>query len=156
MAAGERPRGDRDPPNNAEHLEDLAFLIGDWTEDVDKGGSSKASYAWDENQNFIVNTFDLTMKDVSVAGGKQLIGWDAAAKKPRAWSFLFNGGFAESVWTPDGDNKWKIAVGGPQHDGNKVTATNVLTKIDDNHFSFQFIDRTWTASRCRTTRRWSR
>src|SRR5437660_830381 len=55
------------PPNNTEHLEGLAFLIGDWTEDVDKGGSSRASYSWDTNQNFILNTFDVTMKDVSVA-----------------------------------------------------------------------------------------
>ena len=47
------------PPNNTENLEDLAFLIGDWTEDVDKGGSATASYAWDENQNFILNTFDV-------------------------------------------------------------------------------------------------
>ena len=130
------------PPNNTENLEGLAFLIGDWTEDVDKGGSSRASYAWDTNQNFIVNTFDVTMKDVSVASGTQFIGWDAAAKKPRAWSFLFNGGFAEGEWTPDGDNKWKIAVAGTSRDGVKVTATNVFTKIDADHFSFQFIDRT--------------
>ena len=30
------------PPNNTEHLEGLGFLIGDWTEDSDKGGASKA------------------------------------------------------------------------------------------------------------------
>ena len=130
------------PPNNTDRLDGLAFLIGDWAEDVDKGGSSKASYSWDANQNFILNTFDVTMKDVSVASGTQFIGWDAAAKKPRAWSFLFNGGFAEGVWTPDGDNKWKIAVTGVSRDGVKVTATNVFTKIDADHFSFQFIDRT--------------
>ncbi len=130
------------PPNNTENLEDLAFLIGDWTEDVDKGGASRASYSWDANQNFIVNTFDLTMKGVSVASGTQFIGWDAAAKKPRAWSFLFNGGFAEGVWTPDGDDKWKIAFVGMTRDGVKVTATNVFTKIDADHFSFQFTDRT--------------
>ena len=130
------------PPNNAEHLEGLAFLIGDWTEDVEKGGNAKASYVWNESQNFIVNTFDVTMQDIPVAGGKQIIGWDAAAKKPRAWAFFFNGGFAESVWTPDGDNKFKIAVTGQTRDGIKATATNVLTKIDDDHFSFQFIDRT--------------
>ncbi len=130
------------PPNNTERLEDLAFLIGDWTEDVEKGGSAKASYSWDVNQNFILNTFDVTMKDVSVASGTQFIGWDAAIKEPRAWSFLFNGGFAEGVWTPDGEGKWKIAVSGVSRDGVKVTATNVFTKIDDDHFSFQFIDRT--------------
>ena len=130
------------PPNNAERLEGLAYLIGDWTEDAEKGGNAKASYVWNESQNFIVNTFDVTMKDVPVAGGKQIIGWDAAAKKPRAWTFLFNGGFAEGVWTPDGDNKWKIAVTGTQRDGTNVVATNVITKMDDDHFTFQFIDRT--------------
>ncbi len=130
------------PPNNTDRMDSLSFLIGDWTEDADKGGSSKASYSWDANQNFILNTFDVTMKDVSVASGTQFIGWDAAAKKPRAWSFLFNGGFAEGVWNPDGVNKWKIAVTGITRDGVKVAATNVFTKIDDDHFSFQFIDRT--------------
>ena len=130
------------PPNNTENLEGLAFLIGDWTEDVAKGGSARASYSWDANQNFILNTFDVTLKDVSVASGMQWIGWDAAAKKPRAWSFLFNGGFVESVWTKDGDNKWKIAVVARSRDGDKMTATNVLTKIDADHFSFQFTDRT--------------
>ncbi len=129
------------PPNNAEHLADLAFLIGSWTEDVEKGGNAKASYSWYEGQNFIVNTFDITMQDVSVAGGKQVIGWDAAAKKPRAWAFFFNGGFAESVWSKDGDNQFKIAVVGQTRDGVKMTATNVLTKIDADHFSFQFTDR---------------
>ncbi len=128
-------------PNNTERLEGLAFLIGDWTEDVDKGGSARASYAWDADQQFIVNTFDVALKDVSVAGGKQIIGWDAAAKKPRAWTFLFNGGFAESTWTPDGDNKWKIAFVGQTRDGVQVTATNVLTKIDADHITFQFTDR---------------
>jgi uncharacterized protein (TIGR02246 family) len=130
------------PPNNTGHLEGLDFLIGEWAEDVDKGGSAKASYSWDANQNFILNTFDVTMKDVSVASGTQFIGWDPAAKKARAWSFLFNGGFAEGVWTPEGENKWKIAVVATQRDGSKITATNVFTKIDADHFSFQFTERT--------------
>jgi uncharacterized protein (TIGR02246 family) len=129
------------PPNNTENLADLAFLIGDWTEDVEKGGSSTASYRWDEDQNFIWNNFDITMKDISVAGGKQIIGWDAAAKKPRAWSFLFNGGFAETVWNKDGDNKWKLHITATQRDGSKVTATNLVKKIDNDHFSMQFVDR---------------
>jgi uncharacterized protein (TIGR02246 family) len=128
------------PPTNAHKLEELAFLIGSWTEDVDKGGSAKASYAWDAFQNFIVNTFDLTMKDISIAGGVQWIGWDASIKKARAWSFFFNGGFGEGVWNKDGDTKWKIDVTGVQRDGAKVSATNMFTKIDDNHFSFQLVN----------------
>jgi uncharacterized protein (TIGR02246 family) len=128
------------PPTNSDKLADLAFLIGNWTEDVDKGGSARASYTWDGHQNFMVNTFDLTMKDVSIAGGVQWIGWDASISKPRAWSFLFNGGFAEAVWNKDGPNSWKIAIAGTSRDGKKATGTNVFTKIDNDHFSFQIID----------------
>lgn len=128
------------PPSNAEHLKELAFLVGEWTEDTEKGGSAKASYSWAAQGNFLVNTFDVTVQDVPVAGGVQWIGWDAAAKKVRSWSFLFNGGFAEGVWTRDG-NKWKIAVEATTREGKKLTATNVFTKIDADHFSFQLIDR---------------
>ena len=129
------------PPNNAEHLDGLAYLVGDWTEDVDKGGHDRASYVWNESQNFMVNTFDITMKDVPVAGGKQIIGWDAAGKKPRSWAFYFNGGFSEGAWTADGDGKWKIDMTGQQRDGTKVSVTYLLAKVDDDHFTVQFTDR---------------
>jgi uncharacterized protein (TIGR02246 family) len=128
------------PPTNAQKLQELAFLIGNWTEDAEKGGSSKASYSWETSQNFMLNHFDVTVKDFSIAGGVQWIGWDESIKKPRAWSFLFNGGFAEGVWTKDGNNNWKIAVTGTNRDGKKVTGTNILTKIDDDHYSFQFVN----------------
>jgi uncharacterized protein (TIGR02246 family) len=129
------------PPSNSEHLQDLAFLVGDWTEDTNKPGGSKASYSWASQGNFLVNTFDVAMQDMPVAGGIQWIGWDAAEKKARAWSFLFNGGFAEGVWNKDGE-KYKIAVTATTRDGQKVTATNIFTKIDPDHFTFQFVDRT--------------
>jgi len=128
------------PPNNVDRLQELGFLIGSWVEDAEKGGSAKAAYSWDGNQNFMLSHFDVTMKEISVAGGEQWIGWDASINKPRAWAFLFNGGFAEAVWTRDGDNKWKIAITGTQRDGKKVTGTNVFAKIDEDHLSFHLID----------------
>jgi hypothetical protein len=129
------------PPSHADKLEALEFLIGEWAED-DKAGSSKASYSWDENKNFIINHFDVAMKDISVAGGTQWIGWDAGDKKVRSWSFIFNGAFAEGVWTKDGDGKVKVAITGKTRDGAKVAATNTYKKIDADHFSFQLTDRT--------------
>ena len=50
------------------------------------------------------------------------------------------GGFAEGLWTKDGDNKWKIAITGTQRDGKKVSGTNLFTKVDDDHFSFKIVD----------------
>jgi len=129
------------PPTNAEHLEDLAFLVGDWEQDTDKGGGSTMSYSWANQGNFLVNKFDVTLQDIPVAGGIQWIGWDAAEKKVRAWYFLFNGGFAEGVWNREGDNKYKIGVQATMRDGKKVTATSIFTKIDPDHFSIQLVDR---------------
>lgn len=128
------------PPNNQRVLGDLAFLVGNWTEDSDKGGTSKASYKWASQGNFIVNSFELAMHDVSVAGGVQWIGWDAAEKKVRSWSFLSNGGFAESTWAPE-KSGWKITVSAITRDGKKLTATNVVTKLDNDHVQFQFVNR---------------
>jgi uncharacterized protein (TIGR02246 family) len=128
------------PPSNADLLQDLAFLVGEWEEDSEKGGST-ASYAWANQGNFLVNTFDVTLQDVPVGNGTQWIGWDQSEKKVRAWSFFFNGGFAEGVWNKDGDGRYKIAVKATMRDGKKATATNIFTKIDPDHFSFQLVDR---------------
>jgi uncharacterized protein (TIGR02246 family) len=126
------------PPTNAEHMQDLAFLVGNWQDE--SGGGSTSSYAWAAQGNFLVNSFDWSMQDVSVAGGVQWIGWDASEKKMKAWSFLFNGGFAEGVWNKDGD-RYKISVRATLRDGKKASATNVFTKIDPDHYSFQLVDR---------------
>ena len=89
------------------------------------------------------------------AGGVQWIGWDAAGKHARSWAFLFNGGFAEAVWAKD-RNTWKSTLTATIHDGKKMTATNILTKIDANHFSVQFIDRKLDGANPCQTRRPSR
>ena len=124
------------PPSNAEHLEDLEWLIGDWTGEAEKGESAKASYAWAENQNFIVSAFATTVDGVPVVGGTQWIGWDAIEKRVRSWSFYSGGGFGEAVWTKDG-NKWSIQTTARTAGGKRVSATNVVTRTDDNHLTWQ-------------------
>jgi uncharacterized protein (TIGR02246 family) len=124
------------PPSNAEHLEDLEWLIGDWTGESEKGESAKAAYAWAENQNFIVSSFATTLNGIPVIGGTQWIGWDAVDKQIRSWSFYSGGGHGEAVWTKDG-GKWSIKVTARTADGKKVSATNLLTKVDDDHAVWQ-------------------
>ncbi len=127
------------PATNSAKLLDLAFLVGNWAQ-AGEGGSARASYNWDTTQNFLINSFDLTMKDVSLAGGVQWIAWDESTRQPRSWSFLSNGGFAETAWKKAGDGKWKITIAGTQRDGSKLTATNTLTKIDEDNFSIHLTD----------------
>jgi uncharacterized protein (TIGR02246 family) len=124
------------PPSNAGHLEGLEWLIGEWAGEAEKGESATATYDWAENQNFIVSSFATTLDGVPVVGGTQWIGWDAVEKQVRSWSFYSRGGFGEAAWTKDG-NKWSIKTSARTADGKKVSATNIVTKTDDDHMTWQ-------------------
>ncbi|MCE9533840.1 MAG: SgcJ/EcaC family oxidoreductase [Planctomycetes bacterium] len=129
------------PPSNHEHLESLEFLVGDWEEDVEKGSSAKISYSWAENQNFLVSTFAMTLNNVPVTGGTQWIGWDAKAKTIRSWAFDSGGGFGEGTWSV-ADKVITISNAITTRDGVKIAATNVVTKVDADHFTWQSTKRT--------------
>jgi uncharacterized protein (TIGR02246 family) len=128
------------PPSNVQHFEDLEWLIGDWTGE-NKGESGTASYSWAENQNFIVSTFATTLNGIPVVGGTQWIGWDAVDKQVRSWSFYSGGGFGEAVWTKDGD-RWTIKTAARLANGKKASATNVLTRRDNDHLTWQITELT--------------
>jgi uncharacterized protein (TIGR02246 family) len=123
-------------PSNVARLEELDWLIGDWVGEVEKGESATASYDWAEDQNFIVSTFATTLDGVPVIGGTQWIGWDAIDKQVRSWSFYSRGGFGEAVWTKDG-NGWSLKTTARTADGKKASATNVITKTDNDHMTWQ-------------------
>lgn len=124
------------PPTNAAHLDGLAWLLGEWASEAAKGESSRASYAWAENRNFIVSSFDTLLGGVPVVGGTQWIGWDAADKRVRSWSFYSGGGFGEAAWTRAGD-AWSLATTARTADGKKISVTNVITPADNDHFTLQ-------------------
>jgi uncharacterized protein (TIGR02246 family) len=124
------------PPSNAEHFDDLEWLIGEWTGEAEKGESSRATYSWAENRNFIVSSFATTLDGVPVAGGTQWIAWDAVDKQIRSYSFYSGGGVGEGVWTKGG-NSWTLKVSAKTSAGKKVSATNVVTKTDNDHMTWQ-------------------
>jgi uncharacterized protein (TIGR02246 family) len=124
------------PPSNAEHLEDLEWLIGEWTGENEKGESASATYDWAENNNFIVSTFATTLDGIPVVGGTQWIGWDAVDKQIRSWSFYSGGGFGEAVWTREG-KQWALKITARTGAGKKVSATNLMTKTDNDHLTWQ-------------------
>jgi uncharacterized protein (TIGR02246 family) len=126
------------PPSNAKHFEDIDWLLGSWTSEAEKGTGEAltASYSWADNRNFIVSSFATTLKGIPVTGGTQWIGWDAVDKKIRSWTFYSGGGFSESGWTKDGD-KWAVAVKARTADGKQLSATNLITKIDNDHATWQ-------------------
>jgi uncharacterized protein (TIGR02246 family) len=124
------------PPSNAEHLDDLEWLIGEWAGEAEKGESGTASYDWAENRNFIVSSFATTVGGEPVVGGTQWIGWDAVDKQVRSWSFYSGGWFGQAVWAKEG-NRWLLTTTARTASGKKVQATNVVTRTDDDHMTWQ-------------------
>jgi uncharacterized protein (TIGR02246 family) len=124
------------PPSNADHFEDLEWLIGEWAGETDRGESGTATFNWAHNENFITSEFATTLNGIPVYGGNQWIGWDAIDKRIRSWSFYSGGGFGEAVWTKEG-NRWSIKTTARTADGRKASATNIVTKTDDDHMTWQ-------------------
>jgi uncharacterized protein (TIGR02246 family) len=124
------------PPSNAEHFDELEWLLGEWTGDAEKGESARASYAWAENRNFIVSQFATTVDGVPVVGGTQWIAWDAVDKQIRSYSFYSGGGIGEALWIKNGES-WALTVNAKTSTGKKISATNIVTKVDNDHMTWQ-------------------
>jgi uncharacterized protein (TIGR02246 family) len=129
------------PPNNRRHLRGLEWLIGDWADETEKGGVGRASFEWAKNHNFIHVEFATTFKNISLNEGTQMIGWDAAAKQIRSWTFDDDGGFGQATWARD-EKKWVIKSTAVTRDGNKIAATNIVTRISPEIFTWESKDRT--------------
>jgi uncharacterized protein (TIGR02246 family) len=129
------------PPTNYEHLSQLEWLIGEWVDEVEGAEVGHMTFTWSENQGFIVNTYSTTAKNLILSSGTQWIGWDPSEKRYRSWTFDSMGGFGEGSWTKDG-NKWISKSSAVLQDGRKMTATNVVTRINADTISWQSKDRT--------------
>ena len=86
-----------DPDPHYEQLADLAWMIGEWTEDKD-GKKTRNVCRWTKNRNFITRSFEVSDAGGVLGKGTEVIGWDPSGKCVRSWTFDSQGGFAECVW----------------------------------------------------------
>jgi len=121
-------------------IEELGWLIGNWTSAGESGADILTSYTWDSNKKFIHVEFKVTEKDRKTYSGKQVIGIDPATGGIRSWTFESNGGVGETDWHPDGDH-WELHVDATLPDGRELTETNVLRRINEDTFTWQSIHR---------------
>jgi uncharacterized protein (TIGR02246 family) len=130
-------------PSNYEFLRGLEWVIGEWVDDVSGGAVAgevgHVSFDWAPGENFIVSTRTVDFKDASHLQSTQWIGWDAAMKKIRSWSFQADGGVSESTWTKDGD-KWLIKSESVLASGSKVTSTSVAGSANGTILTWQSKD----------------
>ena len=129
------------PRTNYEHLRQMEWLIGEWADEVEGAEVGRMAFTWSDNQGFIINTYSTTSKNILLTSGTQWIGWDPSAKRYRSWTFDSMGGFGEGSWTKDG-KQWIIKSNAVLQDGRKMTATNIVKRIDADTISWQGKDRT--------------
>jgi uncharacterized protein (TIGR02246 family) len=128
------------PLSHYEQLKDLEWMVGRWV-DQDEKAAVVTECKWARNNNFLVRTFEVHVRDRIDMSGMQIIGWDAAAKQIRSWVFDSDGGFGEGTWAKK-ENRWFVQQSGVLHDGRKSSAVNIFTYLDDKTFTLQSVNRT--------------
>jgi uncharacterized protein (TIGR02246 family) len=129
----------REWPEAGLALRDLEWLVGSWTakgEDYEV----RTVYEWDEGRKFLRGRITIKEPDRTVTA-TQVICRDPRGGALRSWLFESDGGFGEAEWSWDG-KRWVIDANGVQADGDEMEATNILTPLDKDSFTWQSIDRT--------------
>ena len=120
-------------PSAYSQLEPLKWLIGNWeNKDADQTVETKVEWAGDKH--FLVRTFKV--RGEAETDGWEIVGWDPDRQQIRSWIFDSNGVFGESSWAYDGGH-WLIRASNVLPDGSRSTAENLLTKVDDNQFTWE-------------------
>lgn len=132
---------DTPAPSHYAQLKQLEWMVGHWVDnDDDDDTTVEIACKWSKNQNFLVRTYTLTIGDQISVSGVQMIGWDASAKQIRSWEFDSDGGVSEGTWKSKGKT-WHILTKDTLADGQKASALNILTLVDNNNFTWQSVDR---------------
>jgi uncharacterized protein (TIGR02246 family) len=131
----------REWPDEGTTLADVDWLIGTWESKSD-AAYVRTTYEWEGSKNFIRAHFTIKEKDKDeVLSGTQFIGRDPRTGQLHSWLFESDGGFGEADWTWDG-KAWSLDATGVEPDGDDVTATNILTPLGKDAFTWQSINRT--------------
>lgn len=127
-------------PTPHEHLQGLAWLVGDW---VNEGadGMVKIRFHWSPDKNFLLADYQIVDKETDTTSqSTQRIGWDPTHGKIRSWLFDADGGFSEGHWTPV-DEGWVIKSNATNPDGQVASATLTVTPQGTDRFTIRGTDR---------------
>lgn len=123
---------DDQSPLSTDSIEDLSWLVGDWSFEGPLG-SMQARADWAGGQhNFI------RMMIASEDGKKfavQVIGLDPLTGRLKSWHFAPGGGYGTGLWVRDGET-WLETAESVEPDGCLGSSINILKRMDDRTFSW--------------------
>ncbi|MEQ8790823.1 MAG: SgcJ/EcaC family oxidoreductase [Pirellulaceae bacterium] len=127
-------------PSAYQNIADLEWLIGEWSAE-EHGAKHESVCRWVGNKSFVERKHTVAYPDQTTSSGVQIIGFNPQRGHVQSWDFTTDGGHAVGAWTPH-ENGWRAEVVGMLGDGTPTRAINVLTRIDDNAYVWQSIQRT--------------
>ncbi len=126
-------------PTHREHLQALAWLVGDWI-DESREGVVKTSCRWSDNKSFLLQEITVRQAGRDTMKISQRIGWDPLTKRFKAWMFDAEGGYGESSWTST-ESGWLIKATSVHNDGATTSATNSIEPTGLDRYVFRSADR---------------
>ena len=129
----------REWPDEGVSLHDLDWLIGTWEAKTEEA-EVRTTYGWGDQKNSIRCQITIKGPNRNITATQFLLR-DPRTGQLRSWLFDNDGGFGDGTWARDG-RRWVITATGVQADGGELTATNILTPVDHDTFTWQSTQRT--------------
>lgn len=130
---------DAPEPTPHDHLQQLSWLIGEW---IEESATTIVHTAcdWHDNDNFLMQEFQIQIEGEIAMSGTMRIGWDAVRKQFKSWVFDSHGGHAEGLWLNNGD-EWIVTTQGSTAKGETASATSVYRLIDEDTVGWRSYNR---------------
>jgi uncharacterized protein (TIGR02246 family) len=128
-----------DVPPHTGSLQDLDWLVGTWRASNDKT-SVVVKCRWVENNRFLFRSNTVIESGKATADGFEVIGIHPSTQRITSWSFNADGSHSVGVWSPM-DGGWAVDSVGVMEDGSPNTATNVLSRTDDDSLTWKSVER---------------
>lgn len=133
---------DHKPEELAKHqqaLKGLDWMIGKWAHHGEEA-SVESSCRWSPSKAFLLQRFKASRPGQWEHEGLSIIAWDSQAKRICSWMFDTDGGYAQSVWSQEGQ-KWITNTRHVLPDGRVASSVMVCKKDGDDALSWQRISR---------------
>ncbi len=127
------------PETAYDALAELEWMVGHWV-DQTEAAQVDTVVRWSPNQAFLLRSFSVQLEGQESSQGTQVIGWDPLRKQIRSWTFHSDGSFGEGVWSRN-DADWMVKSTQVLADGRLASATQVITRVDENTLTVQTLGR---------------
>lgn len=128
------------PQSSSEYLNDLSWLLGDWSAANDKD-KLHFKARWVADKHFILCTYHFDGADPEKISDAEIIGWDPVRKEIFSSSFGSGGGFGQAQWVRDGQS-WVRQAWAVTPEGSKASAIYRIKSQGKDAFTWQSAKRT--------------